>query len=123
MKTSDLNFTKPVASLATPQSIKYSTNDLPVNEREEWLHEVICREYANVEITPPADGNLFNEMIIYSWKNLRLSSIRSNEITLKRKSHEPNLYSQDAYFAVILLSGNYHLQQNGKDVFLQSGDI
>ncbi len=123
MTTNSLMFQKSVANSATPQSIKYSTNDFPVNERREWLHEVISREYANVEITPPADGNLFNEMIIYPWNNLRLSSIQSNEITLKRKHHEPNVYSQDAYFVVILLSGNYHLQQNGKEVFLQPGDI
>jgi AraC-like DNA-binding protein len=108
---------------AVPQSIKYSTNDLPANEREEWLHDVICREYANVEITPPADGDLFNEMIIYPWNNLRLSSIQSNEITLKRRSQEPNSFSYDAYFAVVLLSGSYCLQQNDKEVFLQPGDI
>jgi AraC-like DNA-binding protein len=108
---------------AVPQSIKYSTNDLPANEREEWLHDVICREYANVEITPPADGDLFNEMIIYPWNNLRLSSIRSNKITLERKSYEPDSFSHDAYFAVVLLSGSYCLQQNGKEVFLQPGDI
>ena len=123
MKTGDLSFAEPVASSTTLQSIKYSTNDIPVKEREEWLHEVICREYAHVEITPPADGNLFNEMVIYPWKNLRLSSIQSNEITLKRKSHEPNSFSHDAYFAVILLSGRYCLQQNGKEVSLQPGDI
>jgi AraC-like DNA-binding protein len=123
MKAGYLIPQKPVSDSASSQAIKYSTDDLPANERSEWLHEVIGREYANVEITPPADGKLFNEMIIYPWKHLRLSSIRSSEITLKRKSHEPNLYSQDAYFAVILLSGNYHLQQNGRDVFLQPGDI
>jgi hypothetical protein len=108
---------------ALSQAIKYSTNDHPVSQRQEWLHEIISREYANIEITPPANGGLFNEMIIYPWDNIRLSSIRSNEITLKRKSHEPYLLSQDAYFAVILLSGNYHLQQNGKEVFLKPGDI
>ena len=123
MKTDNSISTKPIVDSATAQCIKYSTNDLPINERQEWLHEVICREYANVEITPPANGELFNEMIIYPWNNLRLSSIRSNEITLKRKSHEPDSFNQDAYFAVILLSGKYHLQQNGKEVHLKPGDI
>lgn len=123
MKTVNLRSLKTDTGSATSQSIKYSTNDLPENQRCDWLHDVISREYANVEITPPADGRLFNEMIIYPWNKLRLSSIQSNEITLKRKSYEPNVYSQDAYFAVVLLSGNYHLQQNGKEVFLQPGDI
>ncbi len=123
MKTDDLKVSQLVENRASALGIKYSTNDLPVNERREWLHDVICREYADVEIKPPANGNLFNEMVIYPWNDLRLSSIRSNEIILKRKFHEPNVYSQDAYFAVVLLSGNYHLQQNGKEVFLQPGDI
>lgn len=123
MKTDSFKFSQSKGKLASTLGMKYSTNDLPVNERREWLHEFINREYAKVEITPPANGNLFNEMVIYPWKDLRLSSIRSNEIELKRKSLEPNLYSQDAYFAVVLLSGNYRLQQNGKEVFLQSGDI
>lgn len=123
MKTDNLKTSNTKAGSTAPQAIKYSTSDLPVQQRREWLHEIICREYANVEIIPPADGSLFNEMIIYPWKNLRLSSIRSNPIKLKRKSHEPNLVCQDAYFLIILLSGNYCLQQNGREVFLQAGDM
>ena len=98
--------------------VKLSTDDLPASQRRDWLREVIGREYANVEITPPADGRLCNEMTIYAWKELRLSSIRSNAITLERSPHEPNQSSHDAYFAVILLSGKYMLEQNGREVFL-----
>ncbi len=105
------------------QRVKYSTADLPVNERQEWLREVIGREYANVEITPPSDGGLFNEMIIYSWEDMRLSVIRSNEITLERLPREPHLISQDVYFAVVHLSGDYRLQQDGREVFLRPGDM
>lgn len=103
--------------------VKYSTADLPINQRQEWLREVIGREYANVEITPPPDGDLFNEMIIYPWEDLRLSIIRSNEITLERLPREPHLISQDAYFAVVHLSGDYRLQQDGREVFLRPGDM
>jgi hypothetical protein len=45
--------------------LKLSTDDHPANQRHDWLREVIGREYANVEITPPTDGQLFNEMMIY----------------------------------------------------------
>ncbi len=123
MKKGNSISSESTASLSKTQAIKYSTNDLPANQRQEWLHEIIGREYANVEITPPAEEELFNEMIIYPWNDMRLSSIRSSEITLQRKAQEPNLYSQDAFFVVVLLSGNYRLQQNGKEVFLQPGDI
>ena len=103
--------------------IKLSTDDLPARKRHEWLREVIGREYANVEVTPPADGSLFNEMTIYPWQNLRLSAIRSSAICLERLPREPHLISQDAYFAVVLLSGGYLLEQNGQTVSLQPGDI
>lgn len=102
---------------------RLSTEDLPIRQRRDWLREVIGREYANVEITPPADGRLFNEMTIYPWKELRLSSIRSNAIGLERSPNEPSKNSHDAYFAVVLLSGQYRVEQDGREVFLQPGDM
>lgn len=105
------------------ESLKLSTDDLPPYQRRDWLREVIGREYTNVEITPPTDGRLFNEMTIYPWKELRLSSIRSNAITLERLPREPLLNSHDFFFAVVLLSGAYRLEQNGREVFLNPGDM
>lgn len=104
-------------------TIRLSTQDLPARQRCEWLREVIGREYAQVEITPPGDGTLFNEMTIHPWARLRLSAIRSNAITLERLPREPQLVSHDAYFAVILLAGQYRLEQDGREVFLQPGDM
>ncbi|MDD2725226.1 MAG: helix-turn-helix domain-containing protein [Methylovulum sp.] len=109
-------------SIPPARVVKYSTDDFAAHERLEWLREVIGREYANVEITPPRTG-VFNEMLIYAWDKLRLSVIRSNEITLQRLPREPDLISQDAYFAAIHLSGNYCLLQNGREVFLKPGDM
>ncbi len=100
-----------------------STDHLPVSQRHEWLREVIGREYANVEIKPPTDGRLFNEMTIYPWEDLRLSSIRSNAITIERLPKEPTKISQDAYLAVVLLSGDYSLEQDGREVVLRPGDM
>lgn len=109
-------------ALPPTRGVKYSTDDFAPHTRLEWLREVIGREYANVEITPPQTG-VFNEMLIYAWDKLRLSVIRSNEITLQRLPCEPDLINQDAYFAVIHLSGNYRLRQNGREVFLKPGDM
>lgn len=103
--------------------LKLSTNDIPPRERQGWLREVICREYANVEITSPAKGAMFQNLVIYPWNNLQLSIIRSSALTLERLPQEPYLHSQDAYFAVILVSGNYVMMQNGREVFLQPGDM
>ncbi len=101
----------------------FTTEDIPAWNRHEWLNEVIGREYANVEITPPAKSPLFNEMKIYAWDHLRLSVIRSNSITIERLPQEPHMNNQDAYFGVILLSGEYLLEQNNREVFLKPGDM
>jgi len=109
--------------LPTPTAVRLSTTEVPKRERHGWLCEVIGREYVKVEIRPPADGELFNEMTIYPWEKLKLSVIRSNAITIERFAGEPYQASQDAYFAVILLSGQYALEQQGREVFLKPGDL
>lgn len=103
--------------------LKFSTNAIAPHERYGWLREVICREYTNVEITSPAHNDLFQDLAIYPWGNLQLSTIQSSAISVERLPREPHLNSQDAYFAVMLLSGHYRLEQNGREVFLQPGDI
>ncbi|MBS3953680.1 MAG: helix-turn-helix domain-containing protein [Methylomicrobium sp.] len=103
--------------------LKLSTNDIPPRERQEWLREVICREYAHVAITSPAKAAMFQNLVIYPWNNLQLSVVRSSAITIERLPQEPYLHSQDAYFAVILVAGKYLMMQNGREVFLQPGDM
>jgi AraC family transcriptional activator of tynA and feaB len=66
---------------------------------------------------------LSQDFIIYPWANLQLSIIQSSAISLERLPREPHLKSQDAYFVVILLSGEYLLEQNGREVLLQPGDM
>lgn len=111
-------------TLGRLQGQRFSTEDLPAKQRLEWLKEVIGREYANVDITPPSDMPLYNEMYIYPWQqNIRLSPIKSNAITLERLPKEPELIAQDCYFAVLLTSGQYKLEQGGREVFLSPGEI
>ncbi len=105
------------------KGFRYSTFDVPARDRRDWLQEVIRQEYTKVEVTPPADGDLFNEMTFYTWEKLRLSVIRSHAITIERLRSEPHLVSQDNYLAVVLLSGSYLLEQNGRETFLQPGDM
>ena len=100
-----------------------STAAIPRGDRLEWLRETICREYADVAITPPSDGDLFNEMTILPWQDLRLSAIRSHAIGIERLPREPCYISQDAYFVVVPLSGDYQLEQGGREACLRPGDI
>ncbi len=108
---------------AVRAGLRLSTKDIAPRERADWLREVICREYTHVDITSAAGGNLAQDLVIYHGENLQLSSIQSSAISLERLPNEPHLSRQDAYFAVMLLSGDYLLEQNGREVFLQPGDM
>lgn len=94
-----------------------------MRERQAWLREVICREYAQVDVRAPGKSVLSQNLAIYPWHTLQLSVIHSSGIGLERVPKEPYLNSQDAYFAVLLLAGAYCLSQNGREVFLQPGDM
>lgn len=103
--------------------LQLSTNTIPPRERFEWLREVICREYTHVEITSPVHGDLSQDIIIYPWGDLQLSLVQSTAISLQKLQTEPHLIRQDAYFVVTLISGYYRLEQNGREVLLQPGDM
>lgn len=105
------------------KGLRLSTEDFSVYERRDWLQEMICQEYTRVEVTPPTDGSLFNETTFYNWESLRLSVIKSRGLTIEKLAREPYHNRQDNYLAVVLLSGQYLLEQNGREVFLEPGDI
>jgi AraC family transcriptional activator of tynA and feaB len=102
--------------------LRLSTADIPQLDRAAWLREVICREYTNVEVTSPTRMVLSQDLTIYPWDKLRLSIITSSAIGLER-SREPQLSCQDAYFAVVLLAGDYVVEQGGKEIRLKPGDL
>lgn len=88
MHQSDSNTTE--SSIALLGGERFCTELQPASQRLEWLREIIGREYANVEITPPSDMYLYNDMYMYPWQQgMRLSPIYSNAITLERLPREP----------------------------------
>ncbi|MGR9115609.1 MAG: AraC-like ligand-binding domain-containing protein [Gammaproteobacteria bacterium] len=107
----------------TSTSLKLSTRAIPPHERYDWLHEVICREYTQVDIISPARPDLSQDLSIFPLERLQLSKIQSSAISLERLAREPYSNSQDAYFAVLLIAGDYLLEQNGREVVLQPGDM
>ncbi|WP_297813882.1 helix-turn-helix domain-containing protein [uncultured Methylophaga sp.] len=85
---------------------------------------MIGKQYANVEITPPDDTYLYNDMFIYPWQQgIRLSPIYSNAITLERLPSEPENVTQDCYFVVLLTAGQYKIEQGGRESFLKPGEM
>jgi AraC family transcriptional activator of tynA and feaB len=108
---------------SAPQHFTLSTASVEKKARREWLQEVIGKEYTRVRVTPPTDAELFNEMTFYAWDTLRVSMVRSHAITIDRFKHDPYHHHQDNYLGVLLLSGQYKLEQNHREVFLEPGDM
>lgn len=100
-----------------------STEHAPPNWRRDWLCEVIGREYARVDVSSLPAQRLFNEMTIYAGKDIRLSSIRSNAILIEKHKRPSLPGSHDVYLAAVLLSGQYFLEQDGRQVSLKPGDM
>lgn len=115
--------TKLAAASSVEGLVRLSTSDIPPKERQAWLRDIICREYANVEVTSRSKEALAQDLMIAQWDKLRLSTIQSSAISLQRQPQEPHLVRQDAYFAVILLAGDYLLEQDGREAFLKPGDM
>jgi AraC family transcriptional activator of tynA and feaB len=115
--------TDPTESLKRLSGQRYTTQDKPEPDRLEWLTDVIGKEWANVEITPSKDHAVFNDILLYPWRDgMRLSPIRSNPVCLSRM-HEPVKPAHDCYNVVLLTSGEYKLEQEGREVFLKPGDM
>lgn len=119
-----LNKKHSMASLVRLGGQRFCTDDQSPSHRQEWLKEIIGKEYANVDISPLKDVQLFNEMAIYPWRHgMRLSPIKSHAIRIKRLTNEPTETMQDCFFAVVLTSGRYTLEQGGREVSLLPGDM
>lgn len=106
-----------------PPSKFFSTRHLPPKERGEWWREVICRQYASIDIVSKITSDFHSETRIFALPSLQLSVINSSAITIKKQPRDTVFKSQDAYFAVLLLSGRYQLEQHGRIADLQPGDI
>jgi AraC family transcriptional activator of tynA and feaB len=104
-------------------SLKFSTQAIPVNERGNWWREIICRHYANVDLISKLDDSFQAETAIVPFHSFQLSKVRSSAISINKRPRDPERNDQDAYFAVVLLSGLYHLEQEGRNVNLQPGDM
>jgi AraC family transcriptional activator of tynA and feaB len=114
------------ASTSTPSQqrvLSFSTQYIPLNERRDWWREVICRHYANVDITSTLDAGFQAETHIALLKQLQVSRVRSGAISIKKRPRDVERLDQDAYFVALLVSGQYRLEQHDRIATLQPGEM
>lgn len=113
----------PTDSLKRLGGQRYTTQDKPEADRLEWLTEVSGKEWAKVDITPSKDHTVFNDVLLYPWREgMRLAPVCSSPICLSRM-HEPLKPAHDCYNFVLITSGQYKLEQAGREMFLKAGDM
>lgn len=112
-----------IPNSAIPPMLRFSTEEVALHERSAWFREFICREYAQIDITSKITRDFKSETTIHPWHQLQVSRVISSGVSIRRLAMEPCMPSQDAYFAVLLLNGEYLLEQDGREVFLQAGDM
>lgn len=114
------------SSTRTPcqqRGVSFSTKSIPLNDRRDWWREVICRHYANVDITSTLDAGFEAETHIAPLKQLQVSRIRSGAISIKKRPRDVERPDQDAYFVALLVSGQYRLEQHDRIATLQPGEM
>ena len=107
---------------AVPTQV-FSTEDIPQRQRRDWWREVICRQYTQVDITSKLADNFAAQTQITQFKQLQLSRVRCDALSLQKQRRDIECPDQDAYFVALLLSGQYALEQNGRTATLQPGDM
>ncbi len=99
--------------------VQYDTDKLPLHSRREWMSAMIAREFTKAEIRVPLNVQMRDQTTIYPWEQ----TVYSRGVQINRFKMDPYSSSQDNYLAVVLLSGRYLLEQNGREVFLQPGEM
>lgn len=107
---------------ASVMSLALSTHDVPLHHRREWLTEVIGRSFVRASISAPPGSDMHNELCMHSnGGDLQLGTIRSNALVVERRAGAPE--TQDAFFAVVSMSGSHVVEQDGRRISLQPGDV
>jgi AraC family transcriptional regulator, positive regulator of tynA and feaB len=103
--------------------VDLSTNKVKPRERVQFWREMVCRTFVNLEMSSDLGASFSGQLISRPWANLQLSHVRANAHTVERSRQHPSSAQEDSYFAAVLLSGTYLLEQDGRQVVLRPGDL
>jgi AraC-like DNA-binding protein len=100
-----------------------STDGLSPHDRIDYWREMVCRRFAEVQISSRLGRDFSGEMLAHQYAALRLTNVTAKAQSVARVAREAKSENEDCYFAVILLSGSEFLEQDGREARLRPGDL
>lgn len=115
----------PATLAAAPRdgAVTLSTDGLLPHERVDYWREMVCRRFAEVQISSRLGRDFSGQMLAHQYGSLRVTQVVAKAQSVSRIAKQARTESEDCYFAVVLLSGSEFLTQGGREARLRPGDI
>jgi AraC-like DNA-binding protein len=115
--------TETISAAPAGGAIALSTDGLLPHERVDYWREMVCRRFAEVQISSRLGRDFSGEMLTHQYGPLRVTNVVAKAQSVSRVARQAKTESEDCYFAVILLAGCEFLEQDGREARLRPGDI
>lgn len=104
---------------------QYDTSSVLAHNRLAYYYDVICRMYCHVNLSVTSDiGTQFDARVVQKQiASLGVGEIAAPGVLYTRDTNEINRNPCDDFFASLLLEGSAHLEQCGRQVIQNVGDI
>jgi AraC-like DNA-binding protein len=103
--------------------VELSTSQVRPYERVDFWREMVCRLFAEVELSSRLGADFWGEMAGRPWGEMRITDVRAKAQSVQRRLREAKTEDQDCYFAVLLLAGSEFVEQDGHETLLRPGDM
>ena len=113
----------PAGDVRAAAVVNLSTNQVPSWERVDFWREMVCRLFAEVELSSRLGANFWGEMVGRRWGEMRITDVHAKAQSVQRRLREARCEEQDSYFAVLLLAGTELVEQDGRETMLHPGDM
>jgi hypothetical protein len=105
------------------ENIDVATESGSASERVDYWREMILRLFADVEIGAIPNPGFFGKVRSQKCELLRISDVSAAAQVVNRRHLQPRSRDEDKYFAVLMLEGTEHLEQDGNRAVIMPGDF
>lgn len=118
----DLKRSVPVPNWSS-ENIDVATESCSASDRVDYWREMILRMFADVEIGAIPNPEFFGKVRSQKCELLRISDVSAAAQAVNRRHLQPRSRDEDKYFAVLMLEGTEHLEQDANQAIIMPGDF